>query len=302
MKPTRLWQISISTSTQAEEAVAALLERLFGQSASVYLPHDSPQPVVTVFSGKRNENARAKRAAIQAGLRHIAETGLDPAPAQISIRRVPREDWSESWKKYFRTIEIGPTLLIKPSWSKKKARPGQVVVVLDPGLSFGTGQHPTTAFCLRQIVSKRALGLPPSLLDLGTGSGLLSIAAAKLGYSPVRALDSDPVAVRVAKANARKNRVAHRVILSRSDLTRLPVRSKTRYHLICANLVDSLLIAQVRRIVNRLHPDGVLVLSGILENQFAAVEKCYSHAGLRLIECQVQNGWKSGTFAWVTQP
>lgn len=296
MKQPPLWQISVTTSKQAEDAVAALLERLFGQPASVYTPSEGQCSVATVFSAKKSEKARSKREALQAGLDFIADNGLDPQPCSISIRKVARQDWSQSWKKYFRTIEIGSALLIRPSWDARKARPGQAVVVLDPGLSFGTGQHPTTAFCLRQIAAARKSKSQQSFLDIGSGSGLLAIAAAKLGYSPIRAFDSDPVAVRIAKANARRNRVSRRLNITRYDLNKLKVASRVRYDLICANLVDSLLIANARRIVHRLRPGGRLVLSGILDTQFEGVINAYKAQGLKLKSAQSRNGWKSGVF------
>ncbi len=149
-----------------------------------------------------------------------------------------REDWAESWKRHFKPIEIRvkarpsaarqsasqpPSLLVKPSWSRRRAAKNQAVVILDPGLSFGTGQHPTTAFCLHEIARCRQPGTAQSFLDIGTGSGILAIAAAKLGYAPVQAFDFDPESVRVAGDNARKNRVTGRLKLTRGDLAKLPL-------------------------------------------------------------------------------
>jgi ribosomal protein L11 methyltransferase len=301
VKEDSLWQISVATSTEAEEAVAALLERLFGQSSSVYLPDESTEPVVTVFATKPSERALAKREALEAGLQYIVDSGLNIGPAKISMRKVRRRDWAESWKKYFTTIEIGRDLLIKPSWSRRKPKPGQAVVVLDPGLSFGTGQHPTTAFCLEQItVSRVRDSHGQSFLDIGTGSGLLAIAAVKLGYHPVRAIDHDPVAVRVARQNAKINSVTARLTITHSDLTRLPLNPRTRFCVIAANLIDSLLIEHSKRIIKQVHPDGKLVLSGILDAQFPAVQKAYEAAGLKLTISKVGNGWRSGTFVFNT--
>jgi ribosomal protein L11 methyltransferase len=126
----------------------------------------------------------------------------------------------------------------------------------------------------------------------------LAIAAAKLGYAPVRAFDQDAVAVRVAKANARKNRVDQRLAIVRQDLTRTPLRGRFQYDLVCANLVDDLLAAQVDRIVNRMRRGGKLVLAGILANQFPEVQKVYERAGLRLESSHVEGGWESGAFAF----
>src|ERR1019366_8464695 len=159
--------------------------------------------------------------------------GLDIGPGRISLLGVSREDWAESWKLHFKPLLIGSALLLKPSWSRRRPGKGQAVVVLDPGLSFGTGRHPTTAFCLRQLVARRRSGESQSCLDIGTGSGILAIAAAKLGYAPVDAFDFDPEAVRIARANARRNGVAARIRFQRRDLTKLPRRSARQYSLIC---------------------------------------------------------------------
>ena len=148
---------------------------------------------------------------------------------------------------------------------------------------------------------RRSLTLPGgclSLLDIGTGSGILAIAAAKLGYAPVRCFDFDPESVRVAKANAAQNGVAHLVKPVRHDLTKLPLVSATRYDVVCANLIFDLLLTERDRILNRLRPDGVLVLAGILQTQFPKVARAYRQAGLRLIATEVEKEWQSGAFVW----
>jgi ribosomal protein L11 methyltransferase len=170
--------------------------------------------------------------------------------------------------------------------------------VLDPGLSFGTGRHPTTAFCLRQLVALRRRGESESCLDIGTGSGILAIAAAKLGYAPVDAFDVDPEAVRIARANGRQNRAAADIRVWRQDLTKLPRRSARQYSVVCANLISSLLMAERERILARLHPDGVLVVAGILEEEFAQVQRSFEAAGLRLTAGRTQNEWRCGAFCW----
>jgi ribosomal protein L11 methyltransferase len=194
-------------------------------------------------------------------------------------------------------MEFGRALLVKPTWIRRRPRAGQQVVVLDPGLSFGTGQHPTTRFCLAQIVACRLPDAAQSLLDIGTGSGLLAIAAAKLGYRPVEAYDFDADAVRVGRANARLNKVSRTVRLSQRDLTREPPRSVQKFDVVCANLIHDLLIAERARILGRLRPYGTLVLAGILRGQFSAVVRAYREAGLRLTATKRENEWQSGAFA-----
>jgi ribosomal protein L11 methyltransferase len=209
---------------------------------------------------------------------------------------VPAEDWAESWKRHFKPITIGSTLLIKPSWSKRRPRRGQSVVELDPGLSFGTGQHPTTSFCLDQVVTRRRPGIAQSFLDIGTGSGILAIAAARLGYNPIHAFDVDPEAVRTARANARQNGVARQIRFFQQDMKKLHRRVEQRYSIICANVLANVLVEERTRIVARLAPGGVLVLAGILKEEFGKAQRAYELCGLHLIAAKTEKDWRSASF------
>jgi ribosomal protein L11 methyltransferase len=214
---------------------------------------------------------------------------------RIIVKTLPRENWAESWKRHFKPMAIGNSLLVKPSWSRQPPRAGQKVIVLDPGLSFGTGQHPTTGFCLRQLARSRS-GQAQSFLDIGTGSGILAIAAARLGYDPVEAFDFDPESVRVARANARQNRVAGQLRLFEQDLTRLPSQPERQFDFICANLISTLLLQEKKRIVNRLKSGGVLVLAGILKSEFCSVQTTYEKLGLKFFAGRSEKEWRSGAF------
>jgi ribosomal protein L11 methyltransferase len=225
-------------------------------------------------------------------------SGLNIGSGKIITRSVPRENWAESWKRHFKPLVIGTRLLVKPSWIKRRPRKNQAVVVLDPGLSFGTGNHPTTSFCLHQVANNCANGESQSFWDVGTGSGILAIAAAKLGYGPIEAIDFDPEAVRVARENARSNQVLRGIRIARADLTKLPAHSPRKYDLICANLISNLLIAEKKRILNRLHRGGTLVVAGILATEFSIVQKAYEAAGLKLTESHVDGEWCSGAFTY----
>ncbi len=348
MKSVRqLWRISVVTTPDAEDAVAVLLNTTFNLPVSVYFDIEAGVSTVTVYLQRKTRLPRKTRADIAAGLRRIRGCGLNIGPGKIVLAKLRRENWAESWKRHFQPIEIkfnnrkdelcespalrrrlgtrvtrpsrnrpseclGKSLLIKPSWSKRKARKGQTVVVLDPGLSFGTGHHPTTAFCLSEIVrfqkgrdnaprdpdgsASRSDLKPPSFLDLGAGSGILAIAAAKLGYSPVFAMDFDPEAVRVARTNARVNRVRQKLEIRRGNVTNLPIQPRRRHNLVCANLLSSLLMTERRRIAAQLNPDGSLVLAGILKSEFSEVQKAYKTLGLKLISYRDEKGWRSGSF------
>ena len=262
-------------------------------------------------------------------MKRIKDCGLKIGSGKVTIAKVRREDWAESWKRHFKPIEIklnsrrgelceslssqkklgtrvtrpseGKSLLIKPSWSRRKPRKGQIVVVLDPGLSFGTGQHPTTAFCLHELVRCGKFEARRSFLDIGTGSGILAIAAAKLGYSPVHAFDCDPEAVRVARANARANGVHKKLRITRGDVAKLPIHAVRQYDLICANLISTLLMAERRRIAAQLKRGGTLVLAGILKSEFSRVQTIFAGLGLKLAAAKTENEWRSGSFCYARE-
>lgn len=297
MKPRPLLQVSISTKPEAEEAISELMGRVFAAQASVYASEETKESVVSVFCEPHDWNAN-RQAALREGLRAVLASGLNARKATISTRRVAREDWAESWKRHFKPIEVGRQLLVKPSWVKRRPRKNQAVVVLDPGLSFGTGNHPTTLFCLQEVAGCRRAGERQSFWDLGTGSGILAIAAVKLGYRPVEAVDFDPQAVGVAIENARRNRVAQAVRIKRGDVTRLPLRPARLYDVICANLISNLLIEERKRIAARLRPGGTLVLAGILVAEFGEVQRAFEQCGLRLVRSRTEGEWRSGAFEW----
>jgi ribosomal protein L11 methyltransferase len=317
-----IWKVAVTTSTEAEDAVTELLFSAFELPVSSYTDVETGEVTVATYvlknpfvvprsRGRLKAELQAK-AALRDGLKQIAACGLDIGSGKIIFEKLRRQDWAESWKRHFKPIEIGRALLIKPSWIKRRPRKDQAVIVLDPGLSFGTGQHATTSFCLHQLTSHRpkrsashlrpsTLDPRPSFLDVGTGSGILAIAAAKLGYAPVDAFDFDPESVRIARENARKNRVSEKIHITRKDVTKLPLRSGKQYDFICANLISTLLIAERRRILARLKPAGILVLAGILNSEFALVQREYERSGLRLIASRVEKEWRSGAFQRITK-
>ena len=294
MKNKLLWRISVATTLEAEDAVVELLGANFGQSVSSHVNVETQISVVSGFCELKP--TEIVRETIATRLRRIKSCGLNIGAGKIKIAKVRREDWAESWKRHFKAIEIGDVLLVKPSWIKRRPRKNQKVVILDPGLSFGTGQHATTSFCLREIVRCRQIETHQSFLDIGTGSGILAIAAARLGYKPVCAFDFDPEAVRVARANARVNHVERKLKITRDDVTKLPVNPKQKHDLVCANLISNLLVAEQRKIVAQLRPSGILVLAGILKTEFVQVQTAFEDLEMKLVASQSEKEWRSGSF------
>lgn len=180
-----------------------------------------------------------------------------------TLAAVNSEDWSSSWKVHFKPLRVGKHLLIVPTWEEAEQLPGDLVLRIDPGMAFGTGGHETTRLCLElleQVMEQSELTAAPSLLDLGTGSGILAMAASLLGAGRILALDIDPDAVAVARENLALNQLTERV-----ECGTVPLESLTeRFDIILANILAEELVRLAPYLTERLNPDGALILSGIL--------------------------------------
>jgi ribosomal protein L11 methyltransferase len=286
-----LWQVSVVAEAAHEQLVTECLARVFSESVSSYIDLERGQVRVSVYcpvKPARELVGRLKRDLSRQSAGDRA-WGL-----RVEVRYLKPRDWANAWKLHFKPISIGRSLLVKPSWSKRQPGAGQSVVVLDPGLSFGTGQHPTTRYCLERIATLRPGGESKSFLDVGTGSGILAIAARKLGYRPVDAMDHDAVAVRIAHSNARRNRVQVRIW--RGEVARLRRRRRAGYDVVCANLTSGLLIGCAGELTAQVGLNGCLVLAGVLRVEFGRVRAAYEGMNWRLAGTQAVGEWQSGLF------
>jgi ribosomal protein L11 methyltransferase len=168
-------------------------------TARAYIPDDARAPQV--------------KSQLETALGHMSLTRPLPAPV---YRAVHEDDWAEAWKAHYHPVRVGRRLLIRPQWTQADERTGDIVIALDPGMAFGTGTHPTTQLCLQALEDLVQPGI--NMLDLGCGSGILAIAAVKLGAAQVVALDSDPIAVTATQENARANSVADKIIAQEGSL------------------------------------------------------------------------------------
>lgn len=228
------------------------------------------------------------------------------APCKAEIEALPREDWAESWKRFFHVVKISKRVWIRPPWEDAEPdSPDGVVVCIEPGMSFGTGLHGTTQSCLKLIESlaPKAVADRLSMLDLGCGSGILSIAARMLGFADVRGVDYDAAAVRVATENAANNGLAD-VPYALCDVTVDPI---PRADIVVANILAPVLVAAAPRIAGAVsrRPGAALVLSGILATQYETVRSAYAAHGFAEESAIVDGEWKTGLFrrrAWQPAP
>jgi ribosomal protein L11 methyltransferase len=259
------WSLTLETEAPDAEDRAAELFDLGASGVEVRDGEETPMPGALLPPPVRALVVAwfAERAAAEAAAR--ARGGV--------LAEVPDEDWGEGWKKEFRPLDVG-RVRVRPSWIAEPAPPGLVEVVLDPGMAFGTGSHPTTALCLAALSDVLAARPGASVLDVGTGSGILAIAARKLGAGRVAANDDDPVAVEVARENAARNGAS-------VELTGAPVGAIAGlFDVVVANILANVLVALAPALAAKVAPGGVLLLSGLLHAQEDEVRAAHVTAGL----------------------
>jgi ribosomal protein L11 methyltransferase len=207
------------------------------------------------------------------------------------IRELPVEDWAEAWKKFFHTEKVSDRIWIKPSWEPCATAPGDIVVEIDPGMSFGTGQHGTTRGCLEMIDQLAHTHAGAAFADLGCGSGILTIAAAKLGYTKLVALDNDPLAVRIAQENAELNGVANQIRFMTGDVAAAGLEGAC--DIVVANILATVLIQYARELTSFIAPGSQarIILSGILNPQAADVRSAFEAQGLSVVDCIQRGEW-----------
>ncbi len=206
---------------------------------------------------------------------------------KIATSTVDEEEWAESWKEFFHVTRITPNIIVKPQWRDHKSKSNEVVLELDPGMAFGTGTHPTTVLCIKMI--EQYLKQGSSFLDVGTGSGILMIAAAKLGAKHVTGIDNDEIAIPIAKKNLEQNNIAPDKF--QVSLNTIESFDKTGFDIICANILAQVVVDIMPVVKSKLNPNGTAVLSGIILDQQESVISCISQNGLKLLSIEHIEEW-----------
>ncbi len=298
-------EISIQTTHEATEAVAEIFHGL-GTSGVVIedpelinsyrrsgawdycdIPEVKDTATVTVRAYLPVDDALdGKLRLLEARVADLVRYDIDKGSGRISWREVKEEDWANAWKEHFHPVRIGERLVIKPSWEEYAAGDGELVIELDPGMAFGTGTHATTAMGLRLLEEVVRPG--DTVFDIGTGSGILAVAAAKLGAATVRAVDLDPVAVRVAGENVAANAVGDRVTVVAGDLL---TGFEGKADVIIANIVADVIIRLVPDVPSRLKDGGFFLAGGVIADRLGDVIAAVLAAGLTVEKVAEDGLW-----------
>jgi ribosomal protein L11 methyltransferase len=290
-------ELAVDVDNEAVESVVELFSR-FGYNEGVVIEEpfvqdldgdnlavDPSRPfTVRTFIAATSFNGSI-RGELEKTLWHLGQLRF---VGRLLIQPRAEDDWANAWKAHFVPVRVGDRTVIRPPWHDYTALPGEIVVTLDPGMAFGTGTHPSTQICLRQI--ERHIFPGSSVLDVGTGSGVLAIAAALLGASTVDAYDIEPVAVRQARENVELNGVSHVVSVGKSDM-KDDDAPPGLYDLVFANIIARILVELSVSIATAAKPGGVVILGGIIESRESLVIDCYRGAGLSLMDRERVGDW-----------
>jgi ribosomal protein L11 methyltransferase len=301
-------ELSVAADIEAVEAVSEILTRYAPGGTSVEPGFgltdeglgaivDVTKPAIVRAYLPGIDPAAVEAAIAEAGtaLGHLQAFGLRPI-GELQTRLVREADWAEAWKSHFPVLRIGRRVVIRPTWRRHRKLPDDVVLSLDPGMAFGTGLHPTTRLCLAAletladeglVVSGSARGGAARVIDVGCGSGILAIAAGKLGAGELLCVDTDPIAVEATMANARLNGQARRLRVRRGSVP----SGERPFDLVLANLIASLLVMLAEPLRDELVPGGRILASGIFRDREGDVRTAFEAVGLTVIRRWAEEDW-----------
>lgn len=287
-------EVSVQADGEVAEAVSEVFNRYGRGGAVLSMDFDDELSNTAVVTVKTylplDEEGRKARRRIEEALWHLSQIYPLPAP---EFRELAEDDWANAWKKHYHVLRIGQRIVVRPSWQEHERQPDEVVIELDPGMAFGTGLHPTTRLCLQALEEHLKPGA--KVLDLGTGSGILAIAAAKLGAGSVLALDNDPVAVKAARSNVQSNGVQNLVAVEHGSLD----KATEEFDLVLVNILARVIIELADQgLADRVRPTGLLIAAGIIEEQEAEVAAALREHGLEIVERRQEKDWVTLVGGW----
>ena len=300
-------EIKVKTTTEAVEAVANIFYEIGAQGVVIEDPNDflyqqkdeiswdyiEEEVFENGYEGaivkayiSEEENLLAKVEAIRESVNNLPSFGLNIGDGVIELEELDQQDWENAWKQYYKPIKVSEKIVIKPTWEDYEAKLNELVIELDPGMAFGTGTHETTNMCIQAL--ERHIKSDDEVLDIGCGSGILSIAAAKLGAQSVVGVDLDPMAVRVAKGNTEQNDMLGFVEIRHGNLTEVVTH---KANIVVANIIADIIIKLADDIADFMKEDGLFISSGIIMPRLEEVKAAIESKGFTILEVNTQGEW-----------
>ena len=277
-------RVSVSTSQEATDAVT---NYLFEQEAvGVEIKDDSASVVELISYFPMDDLVGERVHGIRKFLNQLSKWGLPAQATEVSLESVVQKDWATHWRFAFPPLKIGKRLIVAPTWHQLKTKASEILIRLDPGMAFGTGQHPTTHLSLELL--EEYINGGEVVADLGTGSGILSIAAAKLGAKRIDAVDLDETTIPIARENFQRNGVASIIQLTQGDGVKA---LNAKYHLIVANILTKVIIPMIPKLPQFLRTDGRIILSGVMDQEAKQVEAVLQGHGFHNIRTRTEADW-----------
>ncbi|HGM3563948.1 TPA: 50S ribosomal protein L11 methyltransferase [Clostridioides difficile] len=218
----------------------------------------------------------------------LKDFGIDIGEGSVSLDQVNEADWANAWKAYYKPTKVGQRVVVKPTWEDYAMQEGDLIIELDPGMAFGTGTHETTSMCIREL--EKYVNKDSKVFDIGCGSGILAIAAAKLGTKEVVAVDLDEVAVKVAKENVLENKVEKSVSVMHGNLTDV---IKDKADVIVANIIADIIKILAKDVQNFMKEDAIFISSGIILDKVEEVKESLIENGFEIVEVQKLGEWSA---------
>ncbi|EJR08342.1 ribosomal protein L11 methyltransferase [Bacillus cereus MSX-A1] len=277
-------EISIHTTEEAVEAVSYILHEAGASGVAI---EDPAEGVLIKAYFPQTDSLHETIAGVKSSIDVLPSYDIEIGTGNITVNEVNEEDWATAWKKYYHPVQISDTFTIVPTWEEyTPSSPDEKIIELDPGMAFGTGTHPTTTMCIRAL--EKTVQPGDAIIDVGTGSGVLSIAAAKLGASSVQAYDLDPVAVESAEMNVRLNKTDDIVSVGQNSLLE---GIEGPVDLIVANLLAEIILLFPEDAARVVKSGGLFITSGIIAAKEKVISEALEQAGFTIEEVLRMEDW-----------
>ncbi|HHI3606189.1 TPA: 50S ribosomal protein L11 methyltransferase [Bacillus anthracis] len=277
-------EISIHTTEEAVEAVSHILHEAGASGVAI---EDPAEGVLIKAYFPQTDSLHETIAGVKSSIDVLPSYDIEIGTGNITVNEVNEEDWATAWKKYYHPVQISDTFTIVPTWEEyTPSSPEEKIIELDPGMAFGTGTHPTTTMCIRAL--EKTVQPGDTIIDVGTGSGVLSIAAAKLGASSVQAYDLDPVAVESAEMNVRLNKTDDVVSVGQNSLLE---GIEGPVDLIVANLLAEIILLFPEDAARVVKSGGLFITSGIIAAKEKVISEALEKAGFTIEEVLRMEDW-----------